>query len=144
MFFISVKKHNRIVNDLHANYIQQIEKLEKENESERYKWLREKSDYTGNLEKKNKLLENDNSKLIAENDLLKKANCELESLKKELKTVKQSNGGLKSSAKRKSEKIKALEKKLKEGKKFKTVQCRSQKGTQMKSKIVLKPQRIIK
>ena len=67
MFFISIKKHNRIVNDLHASYVQKIEDLEKENETKRWNWLKEKSSYTSNLERENKSLK-DSQKVLSEDN----------------------------------------------------------------------------
>ena len=109
MFFISIKKHNRIVNDLHASYVQKIEDLEKENESKRWNWLKEKSSYTSNLERENKGLK-DNNKYLSEDNtalrleigLLKENVGDYKALKDELKLAKNSIGGFKSNSTKKT------------------------------------------
>lgn len=119
MFFISVKKHNRIVDDLRDSYAKKLMDLEKENESKRWNWLKEKSSYTSNLERENKGLK-DNNKYLSEDNtalrleigLLKENVGDYKALKDELKLAKNSIGGLKSSITQKNKKIMKLQKEL--------------------------------
>ena len=119
MFFISVKKHNRIVDDLRDSYAKKLKDLEKENEAKRWNWLKEKSSYTSNLERENKslkdsqkVLSEDNTALRLEIGLLKENVGDYKTLKDELKLAKNSIGGLKSSITQKNKKIMQLQEKL--------------------------------
>ena len=71
MFFISIKKHNRIVDDLRDSYAKKLRDLEKENESKKWNWLKEKSSYTSNLERENKGLKDNNKYLSEDNTALR-------------------------------------------------------------------------
>ena len=119
MFFISVKKHNRIVDDLRDSYAKKLKDLEKENETKRWNWLKEKSSYTSDLERENKslkdsqkVLSEDNTALRLEIGLLKENVGDYKTLKDELKLAKNSIGGLRASIVQKEKKIMKLQEEL--------------------------------
>lgn len=144
MFFISVKKHNQIVNDLRTDYIQKIKSLEKENETKRWSWLKEKNSYIRNLEKENKSLKDsqqtlseDNVALRLEFGLLKD---DYENVKNELRLSKRSIGGLKSSITQKNKKILTLQEEVHIAKNggFKVRKIRSPKNPKMETSRIIK------
>lgn len=161
MFFISIKKHNRIVDDLRDSYAKKLRDLEKENESKRWNWLKEKSSYTSNLERENKGLK-DNNKYLSEDNtalrleigLLKENVGDYKALKDELKLAKNSIGGFKANSikktkiicelkiliKEKDTIIKDLKKQLEELKygKYRVVHCRSTKTPKMETSRIIK------
>ena len=156
MFFISIKKHNRIVDDLCDSYAKKLKDLEKENETKRWNWLKEKSSYTSNLERENeslkdsqKVLSEDNTALRLEIGLLKENAGDCKALKDELKLAKNSIGGFKANinkktkniselkilVKEKDAKINGLEKELEELKsdKYRVIHCRNTKNPKMET-----------
>lgn len=147
MFFISVKKHNRIVDDLRDSYAKKLKDLEKENETKRWNWLKERSSYTSNLEKENKNLKDiqkdlseDNTALRLEIGLLKENASNFEKIKEELKVAKNSIGGLKSSITKKNDKILRLQNELKIANNggYKIHKIRATKNPKMKTSIIAK------
>lgn len=144
MFFISIKKHNQIVNDLRTDYIQKIKSLEKENETKRWSWLKEKNSYIRNLEKENKSLKDgqqtlseDNVALRLEFGLLKE---DYENVKNELRLSKRSIGGLKSSITQKNKKILTLQEEVHIAKNggFKVRKIRNPKNPKMETSRIIK------
>lgn len=147
MFFISVKKHNRIVDDLCDSYAKKLKDLEKENETKRWNWLKEKSSYTSNLERENKslkdsqkVLSEDNTALRLEIGLLKEKVGDYKTLKDELKLAKNSIGGLKSSITQKNKKILTLQEEVHIAKNggFKVRKIRSPKNPKMETSRIIK------
>ena len=156
MFFISIKKHTKIVDNLRNDYVKKIRDLKKENETERWNWLTQKSSYTSDLERENKslkdsqnVLSEDNTALRLEISLLKENVGDYKALKDELRLAKNSIGGFKSNinkktkiiselktlVKEKDSKIKDLEKELEESKsgKYRVVHCRNTKNPKMET-----------
>ena len=78
-----------------VEYGRKLKDLEKENETKRWNWLKEKSSYTSNLERENKslkdsqkVLSEDNTALRLEIGLLKENVGDYKTLKDELKLAK--------------------------------------------------------